>query len=296
MLFTKSYSLVMLMVLLLEVSVGLAHGDVEVNQSPSPLMQNGSSQPYACEEDLIEVMFAWDSKVRLRDGALVDLATNALAGVDGVLQKLAWFEWHPICDVPEEKLDEIQSRGETNTGERVYNLNNIYRLRISKGVDVWALGKELEALPGIMLARPVPKPIPLPLVPPNYVPSQGYLRPASSTPVGIDADYAWTEVGGNGVGVTVCDLEYSWNYNHADVTKAVGSQINSNVSDPFGDNNHGTAVIGELVSDNNGWGTTGICYGASLKTCGTYFGSPTLQVGTFLVLWLWRLPTSLLGT
>jgi len=232
-----------------------------------------AGHPYACEEDLIEVMFAHDSKVRLRHGALVNLATNALTGVDGVLQKLAWFEWYRISDVPEERVDEIQAHGKANTAKPVYDLNNIYRLRIPKGLDVWTISQELEALPGIMLARPVPKPVPLP-TPPNYVPDQGYLLPASSTPSGINAEYAWTQPGGNGTGVTVCDLEYSWNYNHADITKAFGSQINSNVSDPSSDNNHGTAVIGELVSDNNGWGTTGISYGASLKTCGTYYGTP----------------------
>ena len=245
--------------------LGTLRGGFTVISIPAPL-------PPPTEEDLIEVMFAQDSKVRLRDGALVDLATNALAGVDGVLQKLEWFEWYRICDVPEERLDEIQARGEANTGKPVYNLNNIYRLRIPKGHDVWAISQELEALPGIMLARPVPKPVPLP-TPPNYVTSQGYLRPASSTPVGIDADYAWSQPGGNGAGVTVYDLEYSWNYNHADVTQAFGSQINPEAyydADP-GNVNHGTAVIGELVSDNNGWGATGICYGASLKTCGTLF-------------------------
>ena len=235
--------------------------------------------PYACEEDLIEIMFAQDSQVRLRHGALVDLATNALAGVDDILQELAWFEWYRICDVPEERLDEIQAHGEANTGEPVYNLNNIYRLRIPMGLDVWAISEELEALSGVMLARPVPKPMPLPQPPPNYVPNQdgpnqGYLRPASSTPAGIDADYAWNQTGGNGAGVTVCDLEYFWNYNHPDITNAVGSQtqINPNpISNPGQDANHGTAVIGVLVSEDNGRGTTGICYGASLRTCGTYY-------------------------
>ncbi|TET45145.1 T9SS type A sorting domain-containing protein [candidate division TA06 bacterium] len=237
--------------------------------------QDDAGQPYPCEEDLIEVMFAWDSEVRLRSGALADLTTNALVGVDEVLQKLAWFEWYRIADVPEEQLDEIQFRGEANTGKPVYNLNNIYRLRIPKALDVWAISKDLEALDGIMLARPVPKPTPPPL-PPDYEPQQGYLDPASSTPTGIDAEYAWTQPGGDGTGVTVCDLEYSWKYNHTDIPKALNSQINSNVFDPFSDDNHGTAVIGELVSDTSGsWGTTGICYGASLKTCGTNYGSPT---------------------
>ena len=228
---------------------------------------------YPSEEDLIEVMFAPDSKVRLRHGALVDLATNALAGVDDVLEELEWFEWYRSCDVPEEMLDEIQARGENNTGESVYNLNNIYRLRIPMGLDVWAISEELEVLPGIIFARPVAQPTPL-TTPPDYVFSEGYLSPASSTPSGIDAYYAWTQPGGDGANVIVYDLEYSWNYNHADITKALGSQINPNpISDPFNDNNHGTSVIGELVSDNNGWGTTGICYGASLRTCGTYHGN-----------------------
>ena len=232
-------------------------------------------QPYACEEDLIEVMFAQDSKVRVRGGALVDLTTDALAGVDEVLTKAGSVEWYRICDVPEGRLDEIHSRGEANTGKSLYNLNNIYRLHITNGLDVWTVSRELEALPGIMLARPVPKPMLLPF-PGYYESQQGYLDPASSTPTGIDARYAWTWwPGGDGDGVTVCDLEYSWNYNHGDLTKAPGSQINSNVADPFGDNNHGTAVIGELVSDKASWGTTGICYNANLKTCGTYFGSPT---------------------
>ena len=237
---------------------------------------------YPCEEDLLEVMFAQDSQVRLRHGSLVDMKTNALAGVDALLQRFVPFEWYRICDVPEEKLDEIQLRGESNTGKPVYNLNNIYRLRIPKGFDVWVVSQELESLPGITLARPVPKPMPLP-TPLDYASCigstcQGYLRSASSTPTGIDADYAWTQTGGNGAGVTVCDLEYGWNYNHGDITKAVGSQINPNtIYYPAGaDTNHGTAVIGETVSDNNGWGTTGVCYGSSLKTCGTVY--PTWNV------------------
>jgi hypothetical protein len=289
--FPKFSILVGVLILSLGATTGLSEVDVNINQDPGALMQNETSPGYACEDDLIEVMFAWDSRVRLRAGTLFDPTTNALLGVDGVLQKLAWFEWHRICDVPEERLDEIQAKGEANTGKPVYNLNNIYRLRIPKGHDVWAIGEELEALPGIILARPVPKPMPLP-TPPNYASCsgdtcQGYLRSASSTPTGIDADYAWTQTGGDGTGVTVCDLEYGWNYNHADLTKAQNSQINTNtiLYPANADTNHGTAVIGELVSDNNGWGTTGICYGANLKTCGTYWIDPGPPVDT-----VWNVP------
>ena len=228
---------------------------------------------YDCEEDLIEVLFIPESEVRLRDGQLTDLATDALLGLDNVLYDLEWTVWNRISDVPESEMDQWAVNGEKNTGQPIYNMNNIYRLQIPKGKDIWQLCEELKKLDGIMSAIPVPKPMPLP-TPPNYQSQQGYLNPAVSTPTGIDAAYAWTQTGGIGTGVTVCDLEYSWNYNHADISKGAGSSLNS-WTDPGWGNDHGTAVIGELVSDNNGWGTTGICYGANLKTCGTYYGSPS---------------------
>jgi len=235
--------------------------------------------PYPCEKDLIEVMFSSNSEVRMRQGRLVDLKTAALGGMDQVLSGMPEIEWYRLCDLSESRLDEIHARGEANTGRAVYNLNNIYRLRIPAGLDIWAVSKELESLPGIMSARPVPKPTPPPVPDPisglvDYVPLQGYLGAASLTPAGIDAEYAWRLPGGDGTGVTVCDLEYFWDYDHTDISKASGSQINSLVSDAGFGPNHGTAVIGTIVSDRNDRGTTGICYGASLKTCGVFFGSP----------------------
>ncbi|MFH1120440.1 MAG: GEVED domain-containing protein, partial [Bacteroidota bacterium] len=252
-----------------------------LNWAPAYAQSAGTSQQvrathhYDSEEDWLEVMFSWESTVRLRAGVPVDLTTNALQGTDQILDQLAWHKWNRFTDVSEAIIDGWESNGERNTGQDLYNLNNIYRLQIPKGYDIWELSEQLESLPGIYLARPVPKPVIPPSPPPppgSFQSQQGYLNPSSNNPSGVDAIYAWTQSGGTGAGITVCDLEYSWNYNHADITKAFGSQINPNpITDPFSNTNHGTAVIGELVADNNGWGTTGICYGAGLKTCGTYW-------------------------
>ena len=232
---------------------------------------------YPCENDLIEIMFVDESVTRLRCGNLVDLSeTGALYGLEEVLELTESYQWERLSTVSEEAVDEMESNGEELTGTDVYNLNNIYRLRFQGEIDVWELSEILQELPGIISAIPVPLPQTLPQ-PPDYQSFQGYLKAASFTPTGIDAIYAWTQPGGDGSGVTVCDLEYSWNYSHNDLTKAPGSQINYYVQDPFSDNNHGTAVLGEMVSDRNGWGTSGICYGANLKTCGTYYGNPTPQ-------------------
>ncbi len=230
---------------------------------------------YPCEEGLIEVIFTPDLQVRLREGTVIDLSGRSLSAVKAKLAERGRHEWRRSCDVSEDQLDKMQAQGAESSGQEVRNLNNIYRIHLDGARDLWQLCAELEALDEIVWARPVPLPMRPPMIPPPFDTGQGYLRPASSTPAGIDALYAWTQAGGTGSLVTVCDLEYSWNYNHADIGQAAGSQINTNVVDPFADRDHGTAVIGVLCADNNGWGTTGICYGATLKTCGTYYGSPS---------------------
>lgn len=232
---------------------------------------------YPCEDDLIEIMFIQSSQVRLRNDNLIDMVSDATQGLEQVISQFGWHKWNRITEVEEAMVDSWSVNGSRNTGKEIYNLNNIYRLQIPKGHDIWNVCVQLEMLPGVLSARPVPKPmaLPSPTLPANYQPQQGYLKSPGSNPSGIDALWSWTQSGGDGTNIKVCDLEYSWNYNHADVTKAFNSQINSNISDPFNNDNHGTAVIGQLVSDNNGWGTTGICYGANLLTCGTYYGWPT---------------------
>jgi serine protease len=230
---------------------------------------------YPCEPDLIEIMFIQESQVRLTGPVPEDFSgLNATDGVEMILMSHGGGEWLRLTDIPEPVLDEMALTAEMNLGEPVYNLNNIFRIRLLGGADVVAVAYDLENLPGVHLAYPVPLPVELPLAT-DYTPNQNYLDPAVSTPTGVDARYAWTQTGGTGTGVTICDLEYSWNYNHTDVTKALGSQINTNISDPMSSTDHGTSVIGELVSDANGWGTTGVAHGATLKTCGTYYGLPS---------------------
>ena len=97
--------------------------------------------PYECEEDLIEIMFDKDSEVRLRNGSLVDLKTDALLGVDQILVQLDWHTWFRICDVPEDILNHWSINGERKTGKPVYNMNNIYRLQIPKGYNIWEFCK-----------------------------------------------------------------------------------------------------------------------------------------------------------
>lgn len=89
-------------------------------------------------------------------------------------------------------------------------------------------------------------------------PRQGYLDAA---PGGMNVEFAWSLPGGSGENVKIIDIEFNWNLNHTDL-KAATSNLLVYVPgfdpDPADDINHGTAVLGELVANDNGIGVTGI--------------------------------------
>jgi hypothetical protein len=84
-----------------------------------------------------------------------------------------------------------------------------------------------------------------------YYPLQGYLGPA---PMGIDAPAAWSLCGGQGAGVSLADLESSWNIDHEDLKALLRSPV-------YGDNQphnqHGTSVVGEIMGQDNTVGIIG---------------------------------------
>ncbi|MFJ8635382.1 S8 family peptidase [Streptomyces sp. NPDC093568] len=92
-------------------------------------------------------------------------------------------------------------------------------------------------------------------VTPDFSGRQGYLRPA---PEGVDAHWAWQRPGGAGQGVTVIDVEGSWQLGHEDLAgKLAGVVIGTPVAD-LAWRNHGTAVIGVIGGDRGEFGVTGI--------------------------------------
>jgi hypothetical protein len=98
----------------------------------------------------------------------------------------------------------------------------------------------------------------------DYQSLQGYLKPASE--FGIDAEYAWTVPGGTGKNVTITDIEYAtWNLDHEDLrgTRICFAQNGSGTPYDFSDD-HGSGVIGVMVSNNNAFGMKGVAHDASL--------------------------------
>ncbi|MFQ1700997.1 S8 family peptidase [Loktanella agnita] len=103
-----------------------------------------------------------------------------------------------------------------------------------------------------------------PAVTPNYQARQIYLNPA---PAGVDAYYAWKFPGGRGNGINVIDLEWGWQFTHEDLTAKLIAGTNSSST------NHGTAVLGEIRGDANGFGVTGIA--PNCRTGAVAFSMPT---------------------
>lgn len=102
----------------------------------------------------------------------------------------------------------------------------------------------------------------------TYSAQQGYLDAA---PDGIDARWAWTQPNGCGAGIGMIDVERGWTLTHEDYVAKSPSLI-------FGDNrpgsaDHGTAVLGEMIADDNTVGVVGIASQAGPVNCSSYWDS-----------------------
>ena len=96
----------------------------------------------------------------------------------------------------------------------------------------------------------------------NFEPAQGYLH---SAPNGIGAMEVWPIAGGKGRGVRVCDIEGNWQYRHQDLPRGIPLLGGTVIAD-LGWRNHGTAVLGEIVSKPGISGTVGIAHQARAAT------------------------------
>ncbi len=87
----------------------------------------------------------------------------------------------------------------------------------------------------------------------NFEPSQGYLH---SAPDGIGAAEVWPQ-GATGKAITICDIEGAWQLKHEDLPANI-SLIGGDMLDDIEWRDHGTAVLGEMVSLHKSVGCAGI--------------------------------------
>ncbi len=179
---------------------------------------------------------------------------NALASSEKNLKK-------PLINRPNKSLKNLKVSLEASSGRKLADFSLYFTIDVSGPAEAERLVNDLNQLDMVEIAYPQPVPeeagdIAPPT--PDYEPNQYYLY---SAPGGIDAAYANTLPGGDGSGVKLIDIEYAWTEDHEDLDKAVGAVITPE-GGSYGQ--HGTAVIGEMIAGDNGYGVTGICPGADL--------------------------------
>ena len=261
-------------------TASLAAQEGLVPRRPADELQHPSVSTDTPSAHLV-VKFHEGTRVRLRDGVLItlerderdrsDLAVRGLteARVDDDVaeaQRLMLIEPRVrgigrVFQQDEDLLAERRRQGEERSGRELADLDLYYRLSLlprTTAGQVKGLLAALNALPSVEIAYAQPHPRPpadIPPPTPNLESLQGYLDPA---PLGIDARYSWTQPGGRGQGVRIVDVEGAWNTTHEDLPPLFyQGGVQTTIS---GWLQHGTAVLGELVAPNNGYGVTGIAH------------------------------------
>ena len=132
-----------------------------------------------------------------------------------------------------------------------------------KSTDAKKIAMELSRKNAVWKAFVAPRPVPA--MPSGsaagsrlFEPAQGYLY---TPPDGIGAVEVWNLAGAKGKGITICDIEGNWNRKHEDLPDGI-QLIGGTVIADLGWRNHGTAVLGEMVSLPNNKGTVGISHQA----------------------------------
>ncbi len=212
--------------------------------------------------------FTEGTRVRLR-GRSFSAVRSDLTAVHSTLSRAGvdMSQVGRLFTLPESSLDEMRERGLARSTRSLADLNLYYRIIDLGNVDLEALCDQLNALDIVESAVPEPVPVELPVdippVTPFLVSFQHY---RDSPPEGIGASDVSRVAGADGSGTAIADIEYAWTFDHEDLELPPSTYIDTETAnDPYpgSSEEHGNAVLGELVAKDNAYGVTGIVPGAT---------------------------------
>jgi hypothetical protein len=168
-------------------------------------------------------------------------------------------------NLPAVQLQSLETGARLRARKPLPRLGSWQRIEVDRATDLPRLLAELNALAEVDTAYLAPAPAPPPgfldaLASPDFTDRQGYLGPA---PDGLDARFARTQTGGDGAGVKLIDVEYSWVLSHEDL-QLDGASLGG-ACNPFCADDHGTAVLGMLAGRANAFGVTGAVSATNTK-------------------------------
>ncbi len=204
--------------------------------------------------------------VKFQDGTAVSVKDGKLVSESGTIPDLGQYGyWEPFYSVSLEKLDVYYEKAKQKLKKNLSDPRTLFEFHLNAGADIQSVKKEIETRLNAIKYVSIPPKLNLPAVP-DFQPTQLYLYDQEP---GIHAQEFWNAYSVYGAGVKVCDIEYTFNDLHDDLPMV--TIIGPQPEDPGFGPDHGTAVLGEIASLNDGVGTTGIAYQSQLFFSGAYF-------------------------
>jgi hypothetical protein len=178
----------------------------------------------------------------------------------------------PLIRLSEAALSDLQGRAQRRSGTCQPDLAGLLVVKWPDGAvaELQQLGTALQDLPEVeycaMEALGILPPADIPPTTPDLTHLQLYHGPDP----GMDMEPAWALEGGNGDGIQLSDCEYAWTPTHEDLNDLdlhleSGQTIHPD-SFEWDFDEHGTAVLGEIVSTHDGYGCTGLATGVEVHT------------------------------
>lgn len=146
-------------------------------------------------------------------------------------------------------------------------MSRFYRLEVERE-EAKSIARALRERPDVEAAFAKPRPL-LPIAPyqslvtptipdtrpiPDFTSRQGY---RAAAPAGVDVAAAWAVAGGRGDSVSIVDIEGGWCLDHVDLEGNGGLRGGRDFRE-VGWRNHGTAVLGVMVGEDDAKGVRGI--------------------------------------
>jgi len=218
--------------------------------------------------DFVVVKFKDEHKVRLIGSTFFSKSGASLREANTAMESLAPNRVRRLFSSQTEKsLDLNKEVLSAKSKTELADLNGYFKIDVTSTAEAQQLINQFNSMEIVEIAYFQPKPEPAGFfeeaTAPNFQPNQDYREAA---PAGVDADYANLLAGGDGSGIKIIDIEGAWRHSHIDLTAAAGSHIAGNMINDLSWRNHGTAVLGEMIANDDGQGVVGICPGADVGT------------------------------
>lgn len=231
----------------------------QVHKEPARLQDSGLHELYV----LMSIDLDFDTT-----GPFLDQAVLLVPEIADIASNYS-FSFEKAVDWTEPQLDVLQARitkqsGDLNAVKRIRNLFKV-KMPSPDNATLLALAREFERLPQVVfcdLVSTTPPALPndIPPTTSNLETGQTYIN---ANP-GVNMRYAW-DMGLNGSGIRVRDVEYGLNTSHEEfngrpISIAQGMNISTQVQ--ASSYNHGTAVFGIVYADKGTYGVSGMAHGA----------------------------------